>query len=118
MEEDPEAFRDKEATGRQQRRQTEMEEDPEAFRDKEATGRQHRRMKEMEEDPVKYRLKEKTKKQVYRITSIDSAFKRKKAFLNSVRNGRIFFCICCHRKLYENQAIELDDHWKESMEQQ
>ena len=71
----------------------------------------------MKKDPEKYRLKEKLKKQDYRLTSVNTAFKRKKAFLASVRNGRIFFCICCHRKRYENQVVELDDDWQESMEQ-
>ena len=60
MKENPEAFREKEAAGRQQRRTQEMEEDPEAFREKEATGRQERRTQEMEEDPDAFREKEST----------------------------------------------------------
>ena len=95
-----------------------MDEDEDAFREKEATGRQQRRMKEMKEDPEKYRLKEKKRKQDYRLSKKDTVFKRRKAFLAAIRNGRIYFCICCHRKLHENQVIELDDDWQESMEEQ
>ena len=93
-----------------------MEQDPEAFREKEAVGRQERRIKEMTEDPVKYRLKEKTRKATYRLSLVDTSFKRKKLFLASIRNGRIFVCLSCHRKLHENQVIELDENWREDYE--
>ena len=63
-------------------------------------------------------MKEAAKKQVFRSKEVDSAFKRKKIFLDSVRNGRIFPCICCHRLLYDNSVVELDDDWKEDQEQQ
>ena len=118
MNEDPDGFREKEASGRQQRREEEMEKDLDGFREKEASGRQQRREEEMERDPIKFRLKEKTWKQNYRLTKVDSAFKRKKAFFTSIRSGRIFFCVCCHRKLHENQVVELDEDWKESLENQ
>ena len=49
---------------------------------------------------------------------MDSAFKRRQAFLASIRNGRVYFCICCHRKLHENQVVELEEDWKDSLEQQ
>ena len=118
MEQDPAGFRKNEATGKQRRRQQEMEEDPSAFRENEAIGRQHRRQQEMKRDPEKYRLKEKTKKQNYRLARVDSAFKRLKAFRDSIRNGRVFFCICCHRMLHENQGVELAEDWKESFDAQ
>ena len=44
--------------------------------------------------------------------------KRKKNFFASINKGRIFFCVCCHRKLYENQVIELDESWQDDMERQ
>ena len=95
-----------------------MEQDPDAFKEKEAKGRQLRREHERSEDPEKYKLKEKKNKQLQRLASTDSAFKRKKSFLNSIRNGRIYFCVCCHRRLHENQVIELEEEWQESLEQQ
>ena len=72
----------------------------------------------MAEDVEKYRLKLKISKQKSRLNSSDTAFKRKKAFYASIRKGRVYFCICCHRKLYENQVIELDDEWQDCYEKQ
>ena len=66
----------------------------------------------------KYRMKEKTKKQLQRQATTDTAFKRKKAFLSSIRSGRIFFCVCCHRKLHQIQVVELEENWQESIEEQ
>jgi len=84
----------------------------------EAAGRQRRRTEERRKDPERYKLKEITRKQNYRLSQMDTAFKRRKAFLASVNNRRIFFCICCHRKLYDNQVVELDEDWKESFSTQ
>ena len=44
--------------------------------------------------------------------------REKSHFLAAARNGRIYFDVCCHGKLYENQVLELDNEWKESMEEQ
>ena len=63
-------------------------------------------------------MKEAAKKQAYRSKAVDTAFKRKKLFLDSVRNGRVFPCICCHRVMYDSQVVELDDDWREDHEQQ
>ena len=95
-----------------------MEEDPDKYRAEEAAGRQRRRTEERRKDPERYKLKEKTRKQNYRLSQMDTVFKRRKTFLAAVRNGRIFFCVCCHRKLYDNQEVELDKDWKESYETQ
>ena len=95
-----------------------MSQDPEAFREKESVGRQSRRMTEMNKNPDKYRMKEKTKKQLQRQATTDTAFKRKTAFLSSIRSGRIFFCVCCHRKLHQIQVVELEENWQESIEEQ
>ena len=38
--------------------------------------------------------------------------KRKQAFLNSVRNGRVFVCISCHRQMFENQVVMLPENWE------
>ena len=95
-----------------------MEEDPDKYRAEEAAGRQRRRTEERRKDPERYKLKEKTRKQNYRLSQMDTVFKRRKTFLAAVRNGSIFFCVCCHRKLYDNQEVELDKDWKESYETQ
>ena len=105
MEQDPKAYREREAVGKQHWRTEQMEKDAKAHREKEALGRQERRQHEMNINPEKYRLKEKVRKQVYRQTLVDSCYKRKEAFLSSIQVGRIFFCICCHRQLYDNQVI-------------
>merc|ERR1712241_903472 len=34
---------------------------------------------------------------------------RKRIFIETVRDGPIFGCICCHRTLYKNSVIEIDD---------
>ena len=95
-----------------------MKVDPEGYREKETNERQQRRNVERERDPEAFKMKLKEQQQTHRLSKIDSFFKRKKAFLASIRNGRIYFCICCHRKLHENQVVELDDNWKESLEDQ
>ena len=75
-------------------------------------------MRERNKNPEKYRLKEKIKKQAHRYSLVDTAHKRLKNFLASIRNGRMFFCVCCHRKLHENQVIELEENWQSDLDEQ
>ena len=63
-------------------------------------------------------MKLKEQKQNYCHSNVDNSFKRKKAFLSSVRDGRIFFCVSCHRQLHKIQVVELEDDWQESLEKQ
>ena len=116
-EEDPQALKEANVKDVQNWRAKKIEEDPEAFQENESQGRQQRRVNEMEKDPVKYHLKEKLKKQAQRLSNVDSAFKRKKNFQASVRNGSIFVCIGCQQTMYDNQVIELDVDWKEECEE-
>ena len=55
MKEDPDGFREKEATGRQQRREQEMENDHEAYNSKRASEKSGERMTQMKEDPDGFR---------------------------------------------------------------
>ena len=101
---------------KEKQRDKKKEVNPEAYNEEMRAEKEKQRDKEREEDPTKYKLKEKIRKQTYRLRNMDTAFKRKKLFLSAVRNGRIFFCICCHRKLYDNQVIELDENWSADYE--
>ena len=92
--------------------------DPDTFREKERDERKTRRENEREKDPEKFKLKLKEQQQQYRSSKVDSAFKRKKAFLAAIRNGRIYFCVCCHRRLHENSVLELHEDWQKEYEEQ
>merc|ERR1711884_140076 len=38
-----------------------------------------------------------------------TVFGRKRIFIETVRDGPIFGCICCHRTLYKNSVIEINN---------
>ena len=58
--------------------------------------------KTLAEKQANYRLKNFTK-----INSTVSG--RKRIFIETVRDGPIFGCICCHRTLYKNSVIEIEN---------
>ena len=51
------------------------------------------------------------------MKAIDTEFKRKQAFQNEIRDGRVYICIMCHRKLYKNGVIALRDDWEVKLDE-
>ena len=84
----------------------------------EARARQQRSRKQRNANPGNYAIQEALRKQKARDVKLDNAMKRRKIFLDSIRNGRIYVCICCHRKLYDNQVVKLEKGWIDSLEEQ
>ena len=61
----------------------------------------------------KYKESQAAKKAKYRQEKFKdinkTLFGRKRAFLESVRDGPIFGCVSCHRALYANGVVEIED---------
>ena len=52
-----------------------------------------------------------------RLKSIDTEEKRRRKFLDSIRKGRIFECVSCHRKLFETGVEVFSDKLIEKVEE-
>merc|ERR1711884_437559 len=72
--------------------------------------RKHR--EKLNKDP-KYKQSEAVRVSKYRMERHreinKTVFGRKRAFIESVRDGPIFGCVSCHRALYANGVIEIED---------
>ena len=103
-EDDIVAYNSKQANRKENWRQKRKWENIVAYNSQHANEERTRQKKAKEANTINHNLKEKTRKQAYRLSNFNSAYKRKQVFLASIRNGRIYFCICCHHRLHENQG--------------
>ena len=51
-----------------------------------------------------------------RLEDVNNAEKRRKIFINSIKHGRIFECVCCHRKSFKNGMESLSATFKVDLE--
>ena len=63
------------------------------------------RQKKRIEDPGKFKESMALEKAKVRANKISSEKKRNKVFRDSIRKGRVFDCISCHRLLFENGVV-------------
>ena len=52
-----------------------------------------------------------------RLNCMNDEEKRRKLFLDSIRSGRVFECVSCHRKLFENGVVCLTEKLKTEIEE-
>ena len=104
------------AEEKQSGRDAERQKDEQTFRQKMAEEKQSGRDAERQKDEQSFKLKCADEKQKGRFKSTDSAFKRKQAFLESIRDGRTYICISCHRRLYKNGVHALISDWESELE--
>ena len=114
------AFLQKQVHEKQTQREAQREANESSFLQKQAHEKQSQREKEQKKDSITFNEKRAKEKQTGRLKKTDettnSEFKRKQAFLDSIRDGRTYICISCHRKMYKNGVIPLQDDWKEQVE--
>ena len=66
---------------------------------------QRSKKKNIDESGYKKTMVEEKRK--YRLKKVNSAEKRRRLFLSSVEKGRIFECVVCHRKCFQNGVFPL-----------
>ncbi|XP_071956868.1 uncharacterized protein [Antedon mediterranea] len=110
------AFKQKRAEEKQSERDCKRQKNETAFKQKRAEEKQNERETERQKDEQSFKLKRGDEKQKGRLKGADSAFKRKQAFLESIRDGRTYICISCHRKLYKNGVHALRSDWESELE--
>ena len=59
---------------------------------------------------------EQRKKQKDRKKHYENAQRRRRIFLDSVKHGPIFACICCNRLCFENGVVEVSNNFEEKLE--
>ena len=103
------AFKEKRATEKAEERAAQRMENDVAFKQKRTAEIAKQRKAQRSENEIAFKQKRATEKAKERIKSTDSEEKRRRKFLESVRQGRIFECVSCHRKLFENGVDTISD---------
>ena len=94
-----------------------MQDDPEGYREKRAAEQRDYREVKRAEDENKFNLKRAAEKQAGCLKASNSVFKRKQGYLDSIRDGLVYVCISCHRKLHKSGVTALKEDWEEQLEQ-
>ena len=61
----------------------------------------------------KERALERAKSRIYEVNNQE---KRRKKFIDSIKRGRIYECVCCHRKCFENGVSPLPPNFENDFE--
>ena len=74
------------------------------------------RNKKSIENPLQYRNSVAICKAQYRQHKTSTSQGRRRMFLDSVKHGPIYSCVCCHRSCFENGVVSLKANFREELE--
>ena len=81
-----------------------------------ATEKAQQRLIMRKKDETKYKKKIRNEKQQQRAEKVKSVEKRRKIFLDSIKNGRIYECISCHRKCFQTGVHALPPNFEDTFD--
>ena len=97
------------AINKESLRRKKREENPEIYKELVATKMANQRAKKRKENPEVYKELVANEKSSQRTKKRNSLEGRSKQFKDSIKAGRIYECICCHRLSFHNGVTSLDN---------
>ena len=111
--ENKEEYLEKQRLQKREQRLIQRTKNKEECQEKERQSRQKTRLNQRSENEDKYRAKERDSRQKLRLKETDDQQKRSKKFKESIKDGRIFECVCCHRICFKNGVYEVPENFED-----
>ena len=97
-------------------RASQRETDEKGFKKDRTNAKSKERASKREADEKGFKKTRADEKSKTRLNRVNTEEKRRRLFINSIKKGRIFECVSCHRKLFENGVVMLEDKIKEQIQ--
>ena len=116
MEVDEFSFKKRQAADKSKQRNEARSMDEITFKRNEALKKKQQRLKERTENEAVFKNKRAIEKAIERLNKVKDEEQRRKRFIESIKRGRIFECVCCHRKMFDTGVSKLSQGFKEEYE--
>ena len=109
------SFKVKMAAEKKNERTKKRAQDENSFTVKRANEKRIERTKKMAENPELFKQKQKEEKRKTIQIKNSSEEGRRTSFRNSIREGRKYSCICCHRLFFNNGVVKFSSDFEEEV---
>ena len=99
---DPEGFTSKLREEKKRERAEKKSDDPEGYTSKLREEKERQRAEKKSDDPEGFMSKRRDEKRKERAKVLSEENNRNEIFIKSIKEGRIYECICCHRVMFKN----------------